>query len=302
MITLWRIIKFAFQHFFRNFWLSLTTVSLLVLTMLALDVLLIINLVTDAAISNVENRVDVAASFKISAEEIEVQSAAAYLRSLVEVKDVVVVTPDEALTDFRTQHADDPTILASLNEVGGNPFGYRLIISANSVDDYAMILEALDHPSFRDQIEEKDFTDHQLLLARLSDVSYKARLFGFFVFGVFLLIAVMIILNTVRVAIFVHREEISIMRLVGATGWFIRAPYLVEALIFTFLATAISGAIVIPAALFLDPIFTSYFEAPARFKEFFLNQGLLVFGLKFVSLAAVCLLSTVVAMRKHLRV
>ncbi|MFA6131708.1 MAG: permease-like cell division protein FtsX [Patescibacteria group bacterium] len=302
MTTFFRIIKFAFQHFFRNIWLSLTTVSILVLTLLILDVLLVLNLATGAAISNVESRVDVSASFKVGTAADDVQSAAAYLQSLVEVKSVSVVTPEEALELFKIKHADNPTILASLDEVGGNPFGYQLVIRANSVDNYPMILEALDHPSFRDEIEEKDFTDHELLLNRLSEISYKARLFGSLIFAIFLLIAIMIILNTVRVAIFVHREEIAIMRLVGATGWFIRAPYLVEALIFSLSATIISAAIIVPVAIALDPLLTSYFETPAQLKDFFIGQSPLVFGLEFLAVAVVCLVSTTFAMRKHLRV
>lgn len=302
MITLFRIVKFAIQHFFRNFWLSMTTVTILVLTLLTLDLLLVLNLATNAAIDNVENRIDVSASFEVGSEEADVQNAAAYLRSLIEVKDVLVVTPEEALEDFRTEHADNPTILASLDEVGGNPFGYQLIIKADSVDYYPMILEALDHPSFRDKIEEKDFSNHQILLDRLSEITYKARLFGLLIFSVFLLIAVMIILNTIRVAIFVHREEIAIMRLVGATGWFVRAPFLVEAVFFSVLATTISGVIIVPAAIALDPLFTSYFETASKLKDFFVGQAPLVFALEFFAVVVVALLSTAVAMRKHLRI
>ncbi|HBR80157.1 TPA: hypothetical protein DEA21_00695 [Candidatus Uhrbacteria bacterium] len=118
----------------------------------------------------------------------------------------------------------------------------------------------------------------------------------------FLTIAVLIVFNTVRVAIFVHREEISIMRLVGATGWFIRTPFLIEALIFSFLAVLISGAFMIFAATVLDPVFASYFDSGSKLKDFFIGQGYWVYGSEFVGAALVCLFSTAVAMRKYLRV
>jgi len=302
MSAFFRIIKFASQHFIRNFWLSLATVSILVLTLLTLDILLVLNLTASAALKNIENRVDVSASFKIGTEESDVQNAVSYLRSLVEVKDVVLNTPEEILTEFKTKHADNATILSSLDEVGENPFGYRLVIRANSVDNYPLILEALDNPSFRDKIEAKNFSDHEALLTKLSDVTNKIHLFGFLLFAIFLSIAVLIVLNTVRVTIFVHREEIAIMRLVGATGWFIRAPYLVEAAAFSFLAVLISAAIIVPIVLTLDPFFASYFESAVRFKDFFIGQAPLVFGLEFVGAALVCLGSTALAMRKYLRV
>ncbi|MFH1089051.1 MAG: permease-like cell division protein FtsX [Candidatus Uhrbacteria bacterium] len=302
MRLLLRIIKFAFQHFFRNFWLSLVTVSMLTLTFLTVDVLLGLNLATDAAINNVEKRVDVSVTFKIGTEEAEVKNAASYLRSLPEVEDVGLVTPDEALIDFKTKHANNPTVLASLDEVGGNPFGYELIVRARSADNYPMILEALDHPSFRDFIEVKDFTSHETVLASLSDVTTKARWFGFTLLAIFLAIAVLIVFNTVRVTIFVHREEISIMRLVGAAGWFIRAPYLVEAFIFSLTALIISGLVVVPAVLIFNPLFDAYFETSSQLQNFFVGQAPWVFGLEFIGAALVCMASTAFAMRRYLKV
>ncbi|HCU31345.1 TPA: hypothetical protein DIC21_01240, partial [Candidatus Uhrbacteria bacterium] len=253
MSTLLRVIKFAFQHFFRNIWLSLVTVSMLTLTLLALNILLSLNLATDAAIKNIESRVDISVTFKTEAVESDAKNTAIYLQSFSEVRDVQIITPDEALEAFKIKHANNPIVLASIEEVGENPFGYELIIQANSTDNYPMILEALDNPSFRDQIEDKDFASHEAVLNKISSVANQVRFFGLILVILFLTIAVLIVFNTVRVAIFVHREEISIMRLVGATGWFIRTPFLIEALIFSFLAVLISGAFMIFAATVLDP-------------------------------------------------
>lgn len=297
-----RIIKFAFQHFFRNFWLSLVTVSMLTLTFLTLDVLLTLNLATDAAINNVEKRVDVSVTFKLDSKETDVQNAASYLRSLPEVEDVAFVTPDEALTAFKTKHFNNPTVLASLDEVGGNPFGYELIVRARSTDNYPMILEALDHPSFRDLIEAKDFSGHESVLASLSDVTNKARWFGFALLAIFLAIAVLIVFNTVRVTIFVHREEIAIMRLVGAAGWFIRLPYLIESFIFSFFALLLSGLVVVPAVLVLNPFFDSYFGTSSQLQNFFIGQAPWIFGLEFFGAALVCMVSTAFAMRRYLKI
>jgi cell division transport system permease protein len=297
-----RIFKFAGQHFFRNIWLSLVTITMLTLALLTMDILLTVNLAADAAIKNVENRVDISVTFKVGSEEAEVQRAASYLRSFSEVRDVVVVTPDEAIASFKTKHADEATVLSSLDEVGGNPFGYELVVKANSADDYPMILEALDNPSFRDQIESKDFSNHEAVLSRLAEAAAKARWFGLALFVLFLAIAVLIVFNTVRVTIFVHREEIAIMRLVGAAGWFIRLPYLLEALLFSFFAALLSAAVMIPAALALDPFFASYFESAAVLRGFFVSQALLVFALEFIGAALVCLVSTAVAMRKYLQI
>jgi cell division transport system permease protein len=275
---------------------------MLILTLAALNILLVLNLVTNAAIQNVENRVDISVTFKTTAQFEDVENTAVYLRSFAEVRDVSIVTPDEALDIFKDRHANNPTVLSSLDEVGENPFGHELVIRARSTDDYPMIMEALDNPAFRDQIEEKDFASHEEVLNKISDVANQVRLFALVLVAIFLGIAVLIVFNTVRVAIFVHREEIAIMRLVGATGWFIRAPYLLETLMFSFLAVVISGAFMIFAATALDPVFASYFDSSSKLKDFFISQGAWVYGLEFAGAALVCLVSTAVAMRKYLRV
>ncbi|MFH1253771.1 MAG: permease-like cell division protein FtsX [Candidatus Uhrbacteria bacterium] len=302
MSTILRVIKFALQHFFRNFWLSLVTVSMLTLTLLTVDILLTLNLAAGAAVDSVENRVDITATFKIGTKEEEVQSAATYLRSFDEVRDVLIVDPEKALAEFKTQHANDPLVLSSLAEINGNPFGYEMIIRAKSTESYPMLLEALDHPSFRDQIEEKDYANHETTLAKLAGISDKIRWFGFGLAGIFLLIAILIVFNTVRVTIFVHREEIAIMRLVGATGRFVRWPYILEAIIFSALATGLSALIILPAIGALNPLFNSYFGAASRLSDFFIGQAVWVFGLEFTAAAVVCIISTAFAMRKYLKI
>lgn len=302
MSSFFRIIHFAFQHFFRNFWLSLITISLLTLTLLSVNILLLLNIAGDAAIKAVEKRVDISVTFKTDTTESIINQAAGYLRSFSQTRDVEVITPEEALAAFKIVHTNDQAVLDSLEEVEGNPFGYELVIKANSSGDFPMLLEALDNPSFRDQIESKNFADHEAVLARLSEMANKIRIFGGLVVGLFLLIAVLIAFNTVRVTIFVHREEIAIMRLVGASGRFVRAPYILEAIFFSLLSTAIAIAIVLPAALALDPAFGSYFEEPSRLSSLFVNQAPLIFGLEFLGVVLVTIGSTSFAMRRYLKI
>lgn len=302
MSTIFRIIKFAFQHFFRNFWLSVVTVSMLTLTLVTVNILLTLNVAAEAAVSSVKERVDITATFKVGTKEDVVQNAASYLRSFAEVRDVLLVTPGAALEDFKTQHVNDPVVLSSLEEVAENPFGYELIIRAKSTESYPMLLEALDHPSFCDQIEEKDYSNHESILAKLSDITNKVRWFGFGLAGIFLLIAILIVFNTVRVTIFVHREEMAIMRLVGATGRFVRWPYVLEAIIFSVLATGFSALIILPAVVALNPLFNSYFATQSRLSDFFIGQAAWIFGAEFIGAALVCIVSTAFAMRKYLKI
>ncbi len=121
--------------------------------------------------------------------------------------------------------------------------------------------------------------------------------------GVFLAIATLIVFNTVRIGIFIHREEIGIMKLVGATDRFVRAPFLVESVLYSLIAVLIVMAVIYPAAAVLEPQFNSYIDGQSvGLIAYFRENGLLIFGAQFGALALLNIISTSVAIRRYLRV
>ncbi len=301
-IAFYRASKFAMQNFWRNIWLSLMTVSILVLTLLSINVLLVLNVVTDRAIAYVEQRVDVSVYFYETVTEEQLTSVVSYLRTLTQVKDVQVVTAEEALTRFQSQHEGDEEILQSLNEYGGNPFGSTLVVQAHSVDDFDFIISALDHPDYEEWIREKDFSNYQDIINSIEASTDRVRWFGYGLSGLFLLITALIVFNTVRMGIFIHREEIGIMRLVGASSWFIRSPFLLEAILYSFLATVIAGALLYPILLQVEPKVDAYFGSTTGLIAYFIQNGLWIFGGQFILLSILNMLATSFAMRRYLKI
>lgn len=303
VLGLFRVFKFAIQNFFRNFWLSFITMTIFVLTLLTINSVIFINVLADAALRSIEQKVEVSVYFVPEASEDLVKSAQGYLLGLTQVREVDYVSADEAIEQFKSRHADNPVILSSLDEVEGNPFGHALVISAHSADDFPFILEAVDTPEFSGFIKEKDFTDYELIIERIRSLSSRIRIGGIVLAGFFGLIAVLIIFNTIRVAIYVHRDEIGIMKLVGANDWFVRGPFLLEALMYSAFATLV----IILAMYFtlegLEPWIANYFaEVDVSAREYFIDNGVVIFGAQFVALSALSLLTTMFAMRRYLRV
>lgn len=302
-VSSYRVTKFAFQNFWRNFWLSLITVSMLLLTLATINILLILHVVTDRAITLVEDRIEVSVYFYDRTPDETVTAAVAYLRGLSQVRDVQTVSAQEALEKFVARHQDDADILASLEEVEGNPFGSSLIVKAAKVADFEEIIDALDNPQFRDEIREKDFSDYQSIVTRIRQTTDRIRVFGIALAAVFLLIAILIVFNTVRMGIFIHREEIAIMRLVGASNWFIKAPFLLEMILLSFIAVGIAALVTYPTVALLEPQLGSYFGADsAGLLDFFRANGLAIFGGQLAALIVVTMFSTGLAMRKFLKV
>ncbi len=303
MTTVFRAVKFALQNFIRNLWLSLITVSMMMFTLLTINMVVMLNLVADNAISYVENKVEVSVYFKEGVSEERVATAASYLRSLAQVQDVRTVTPEQALERFKERHKRDEKILASLDEVGKNPFGPTLVVKAKDPSGFPFILESLDHPQFKNDIREKDFDNFEALIGQIRNTVSQVRLFGIGLSVIFLFLALLVVVNTVRMGIFIHREEIGVMRLVGASSTFIRAPFLIEAVLYTVLAVALTAAITLPIISVLDPKLAVLFEGtPGGLIGVFQKEGWKLLLGEAVILSLVSMAATAFAMRRYLKI
>lgn len=276
---------------------------MLVLTLLTVNILLVLNFVTGQAIQAVEDRVEVAVYFQSSAPNESVQNAVSYLRSLQQVRDVETISADEAFEQFVSRHQEDETIMSSIEEIGTNPFGPSLVVKAQQVGDFEMILEALDNPQFRDYIREKDFSNYSEIVTRIKDTTDRIRGFGIVLSAIFLFIAILIVFNTMRMSLFIHREEIGIMKLVGASNWFVRAPFLLEILLLSVIALGVTLLIIYPTLAVLEPKFGYYFGGQTiGLIDYFEQNGWQIFGLEFAGLMVLTMFSTWLAMRKYLKV
>lgn len=259
MFTIGRIIRFAFQNFARNTWLSAATVSVLVLTLISVNLLVVLNVLGKIAVSTVASRIDVSVHFKPEVEESRVQTVKTALLSMAEVQNVTYVSPAEALTQFGQEYGQDESVVRSLGEVGDNPFGATLVIKARTLDGYPRILASLNDSSFAGLIDGKDFDDRQAIIDRVKRIGANLQYFLFGVSGVFGLITLLIVWNTIRVSIYTKREEIGIMRLVGASDGFIRGPFYIEAMLWSLLAFAIAIGAFLPALAFAQPYLAKFF-------------------------------------------
>jgi cell division transport system permease protein len=303
IVSILRVIKFASQDFFRNIWLSLATVSVLALTLLTVNGLIAINFLGKVAISEARSKVDVGVHFKTDISEERVQTVKISLMSLPEVRDVEFISPVESLRRFSEKYGNDPLIIESLGEVGSNPFGSTLVVKARSIEDYEKILQTLDEPAFADMVEERDFDDRRVIIGRIEDISRKIEMFGFGASLAIALITLLIVLNTIRVSIYTHRDEIKIMKLVGASNGFVRGPFYVAAILWCLLAVALTALLTMPMIAFAQPYLQKFFGSTSVDLFGFYNLNFLkIFGAQFVAIVVMSLVTTKVATARYLRV
>jgi cell division transport system permease protein len=301
-VTLWRVIVYACKHFPRNAWINLATVFVLVLSLLSVNVVVGVGAMLDRAVSTLEEKVDVTVFFKEGTPDAVLQQANFFLADLPQVKNVYVQTPAEALEAFKERHQNDPKILEALAELDKNPLGASLVLKARTTDDYPFLLEALKNPQFGFAIESKTYDDHAQAIAKVRDIGRSVRLFGYGLIAIFGLFSVLIVYNAIRVAIYTQREEIGIMRLVGASGMFVRFPFVIEGMLLAVLALILAGFVVVGAIAFFEPRLIPVFDgADPGLKMFFFENATQLVLLEGGALLGLVALSSWAAVGKYLK-
>jgi cell division transport system permease protein len=300
--SLFRVVKFSFQDFFRNFWLSIVTLTILVLSLFTVNMLIIFNLITETAINSIEDKVDINVYFKPDIKEDQVQNVQKYLQTLAQVKQVDYISQDQALENFKAKHQDNPKILQSLEEIDNNPLGASLVIKANSSADYPVILDTLQTPQYDNLIESKNFDDHKVVIERINGITSKVSKGVILIALIFALISILIIFNAIRMAIYTHRDEIIAMKLIGATNWFVEVPFLLQGVIFGVLSVLITILILYPLLGFLRPYLQLILEGDFNIVNYFNQHFLLIFGLEFLGAVLLNLISSYVAVKRYLKV
>jgi len=301
LTNLLRIIKYGFLAFRRNGWLSTATLSIIILALLVFEGLMIFNILTKTALDTLKDKIDISVYFKIDAPEDQILQIQKSLETLAEVKSVEYISRDRALDIFKEKHKDDPAISQSIAELNTNPLLASLNIKANDPNQYATIADYLDKADFNTSFEKVTYAQNAVVINRLSKIIDVAEKGGFVMMLFLTFIAILVTFNTIRLAIYSSREEIGIMRLVGASNSFIRGPYIVEGVIYGFLASVISVIIIAPIIYFISPYAEIFISNINLWKYFTSNLlGILLYQSLFgIALGVV---SSVIAVRRHLRV
>lgn len=262
-VSFFRVIKTGFVNFWRNLWLSAAATMVVVITLVIFCVLALLFGVTKYSVEAIKDRVDVSVYFKAGTPETRINDLRQELRNNPKVREAQYVSADQALANFKDKHANDPLILESLVELADNPLPATIQIKAAVLEDYPEIVRQLNDGPFKNDVSKVNFEDNRLLIERLGKVLRIIVSTGIVLVSVFSLIAVLVIFNTITLTIYNRREEVEIMRLVGATNWYIRGPFIIEATLYSLVATVITTSLV--AALYskLIPAATEFLTGTA---------------------------------------
>jgi cell division transport system permease protein len=297
-----RILAFAWKNFTRNAWIGLATILVLVLSVLSVNVLLGVNAVSDSALHKLEDKIDISVYFSPETPPVILDSARTYMASLPQTQAIDLLTADQALNDFKERHKNDPKILTALGELDKNPLGASLIIKAKSTSDYPFLVEALQNPQFANFVESKTYDDNAGAIQRVQQISNSARYFGIILIAIFTVFSILIVYNSIRIAIYTQREELGIMRLVGASTAFVRLPLILSGVLQALLALIVTSGIVILAIAFFDPRLKSLFDgADSGLQSYFMSNAWPLIGIQAAGMIILVALSSWAAAGKYLK-
>ena len=295
-----RITKAGIVSFWRNGWVSFATILVMVLALFVVGGLLFSNVLLSSTIDAVEKKVDVSVYFTIEALEADMFSMQETLERLPQVESVEYVSREEALNMFKDRHSGNALISGSLEELGDNPFGASLNIRAKDPSQYGAIARFLEEGNFN-IIDNVNYRKNKLVIDRLAALTVAARQLGIGISLALGFIAMLVAFNTIRLAIFTAREEINIMKLVGASRQYIRAPFLIEGFLHGALASFVATLFFWPMTLWLGPKLQSFFGG-INIYEYFAGNLFQFFSILFVTGVFLGVFSSFIATRRYLRV
>jgi cell division transport system permease protein len=301
-----RIVTAGLRGFYRNRTVSLSSIFILTITLSIITAFFLFHAIFTYTLDQIREKVDIRIYFTTDASDEQIADVKSRLLGLSQVKSVTYTSKDQALVDFKEKYAGDQLTLQALDELGYNPFGASLSIVAKETSQYEAIANQLttDSPLLSGAggaVDKINYFQLKESIDKLNNIIGWINTVGFWLSLIFILMSCMIVYNTIRLAIFVYRDEIAVMKLVGASNMFIRGPFVVEAILYALVATILTLAIYYPATIWVTKKTVFYFDG-MNINAYFLQHFFTLAGLLLLSGLVLSVISSLLAVRKYLKV
>jgi cell division transport system permease protein len=297
-----RIIVSALRDLSRNVWLNMATVFIVVITLLTVTTMMAVDTIGNFALNSLQEKIDITVQFEDDAEENKILEFKEDLEELWEVKSVEYISKEQALINFKESHKDNEYINQSLEELGENPLFAVLNIKATSLGEYESIDGYIKgNENYGDIIEKVNFKENERAINNFSVIlnTVKDGIFGLAV--LFILMSILVAFNTIRLSMYTHRVEIEIMRLVGASNWYIKMPFVVQGVVFGIFGCVITIAFIFPITMYVSPKISQFLPGFDLYAHFINN----IFSFTILLLATgigLGVISSLIAIRRYLKV
>lgn len=305
MITFGRIVRTGIVNFFRNTSLAIAAMAVMVVTLTIILLSLVVNKTLSNEIQQITDKIDVSVYLVDDLSMMQTNQLQAQLENLSNVKSTEYLSKDDALDAYKRENVNNPDLLQAINQTD-NPLPATIRVKPVDLDRVSEIQDFLNKPNIKKlQSEEASYSgDRKEAIDNISHAANTLQRIGIAGVVVFAIISVLIIFNTIQMAIFNRRDEISIMRLLGANTSYIRGPFVVESIIYGVVSGVVSIAII--HALFIASSSTLQASSLGLLdisyaQKYFNDNFLLLLGMQLGIGVAIGACSAIIATRRYLK-
>jgi len=297
--------KAGFLDFSRNVFTSLASVLIFTITLSVIAGVLLGGAVLDSALRELKDKVDINVYIEEDVSESDIANLRERIAALPGVKEVSYLSREEALLEFKESKANDYLVLQSLEELGFNPLLAELNIKASDPSQYERIANSIEEDfglsaNGGSLINKINYRDNQAAIDRLAKFISLSERAGVALSILFIFIAVAVAFNTITLVIFTSRDEIGVMRLVGAGNEYIRGPFIVAGLFYGIIASVITIAIFYPLTKWVS-VSTENFYGGIDLYAHYISNFIEISVVVFMSGALLGVVSSALAVRRYLK-
>lgn len=296
--------KSGFVNFWRNGFVSLSAILVVVITLFTIGTLVFSKAVLESALAHVQDKVDISVYFKNDADEKDVLALKDSVSKLNEVKSAEYVSAEKSLEEFKERHKDNATLMQSIEELEKNPLGAVINIKAKQVSQYgsvASFLNGKNEPLEKSIIDKINYFQNKKIIDRLSNIIDSSKNLGMIASLILVIVSILVTFNTIRLTIYASREEIEVMKLVGASNRFASGPFVVEGVMYGFFSALITMIIFYPIIVWIDPKIMSVFSEVSLLK-YYIDNFVQIFALLLAIGVVICSFSSLIAVRRYLKI
>lgn len=305
-ITFMRMVRYGISNFTRNAWLTIAATAVMTITLLIIFMTVAAQNILNNSVEAISQKVDMSIYLLPETDAEQAESISSQLRQLPNVREVEFISSEQARERAASENRRDGQVLDALNEATNRLPG-TLRISLYDINDTSQLDSFVkDNQTLQEYINpdrEPSFAGPRRdAIQNIASWTVLAQRIGLVMSAVFVVISSLIIFNTIRMAIFSRKDEIQMMKLIGADRRFIRGPFVVEAIVYGFIAALIATGIGYATMVFLDGRLTSFGVDVASSIDL-LNQYIGIVILLMIILGALIgTISSLLATRRYLKI
>jgi len=299
-LTTYRIAKMSVLSFWRNRWLSLAATLIMVLTLITISFFVSLMLITNRTTESLRDKVDMSVYFDESTSKDQITAIQNILLSRSDIKSVDYTSKEKALEQWRKRNSENEKLRDIISDTD-NPLPRSLEIKTQKPEDLEKIYNMLNSNDYKPLIKEISYKKNKVLIDRLVKITNFVKIGGWAMSMVFVLISVLVVYNTVRLTIFARKDEIDIMKLVGASDLYIRGPFVLEGVGYGLLGAIVSSILFSFVFRLTVPVAEQYLGLSNLNSSYLgINLALIILLQVLVGLA-LGIFCSILAVKKHLK-